>query len=47
MERIGDKSMSELTNEELQQKVAENRELEKKLTKKNSQIKIKTNWYRY
>ncbi|RHH68425.1 DUF1129 domain-containing protein [Vagococcus sp. AM17-17] len=38
MERIGDKSMSELTNEELQQKVAENRELEKQLTKKNDQF---------
>ena len=30
--------MTELTNEELQQKVAENRELEKQLTKKNDQF---------
>ncbi|UUV98412.1 DUF1129 domain-containing protein [Vagococcus luciliae] len=35
--------MTELTNEELQQKVAENRELEKQLTKKNNQFMFDLN----
>lgn len=35
--------MTELTNEELQQKVSENRELEKQLTKKNNQFMFDLN----